>query len=115
MNSWLTGRQQLLIERTLRVLGHCTVILVAALMVGTMWEEYSPPHHGSSFDPEPPLSAFENVTTMEIFGAVVSSIGEGASVGLLGLLSIPFYWLAHFLRLGREDKPEGANHKGASA
>ncbi len=119
MSGWITSTQRGFIERTLRVLGHSTLILVASLTILAVRSEYSHPVHATLdqlFSEEPlPPSAYENVSASEIAGAVMSAIGKGGVVALFSVFSIPFYWLAHFLRLGREDKPEGGKHKGASA
>ncbi len=89
MSSWITSR---FIERTLRVLGHISLAAAVSVALGVLY---------LAFDSWP-LDGSEVVTALLI--AALSSLPP-----------IVFYWLAHFLRLRREDKPEGGKHKGATA
>ncbi len=97
MNSWLTDRQQLFIERTLRNLGRFTLVFLAAVCIYNVWHTYN--------------------TLLEVAPRLARAAWMVAESGVWVWFAAPigFYWLAHFVRLGREDKPEASDHKGASA
>ncbi len=81
MSSWLTDSQRLLIERSLRILGHLGLALV---LIGVSFLTYN----------EWPLSTSQ----VGIFPVATA---------LFCVPSIVFYWLAYFLRLGQEESRGG--------
>ena len=107
MSSLITSSQRLFIERTLRVLGHGTLALILVAFLWGSWKVYS---RQPLFTIEQiqaagtpwgePLSETRTSRTVRKLRDTASEIAVSTP---LFLLPASFYWLAHFLRLGREE------------
>ncbi len=82
MSSWLTSSQRLHIERTLRNLGRFTLVFLAAVCIYNVWHTYN--------------------TLLEVAPRLAAWIV--AESGVWVWFAVLFYWLAHFMRLGREER-----------
>ena len=86
MSSWLTDSQRLLIERTLRNLGRFTFAFLAAVCIYNVWHTYN--------------------TLLEVAPRLARAAWMVAESGVWVWFAVPivFYWFAHFMRLGREER-----------
>ena len=97
-NSWVTSSQRSFIERTLRFLAHASVVLILAAFLWSVWDVITAPE----FEP----LGLEGLMRGDSPERVTwSERIQGATWPSFMYLAFPvaFYWLAHFLRLGREE------------
>ena len=108
-------------KRTLRTLGH--IILSVALVSIVVYTTYEVDDRGGGPCLRYDSGEFDLGDTFGV-GRVCEERGpltvaflfESAQdalpvAGFFALLSTPFYWLAHYLRLGREEKRSRGNQK----
>ncbi len=80
--------QRCFVIRTLRTLGHFTLVFLAAVCIYNVWHTYN---------------------TLEVAPRLARAAWMIAESGVWVWFAVPivFYWFAHFLRLGREDQSRG--------
>ena len=103
MSDWLTDGRLLFMERTARVTAYGTLVI---LLGGFLWAGLR------VYDSQPDLSPASPREPVPVSEKLSETASELAPFLPWFALPIPFYWLAHFLRVWRED---GGDDGDASA